>query len=399
MGPTRADVPLEQATRMSLPSDTLDVRIAMIEYDTAAVSITSSGGVRAPGATGAKAVKLTPNGGGTWTVATGTGCAGPWTTVQPQSSTPLVQPVVSADLLTLCPSAAGPQTPIAVQGTITGVYNSAAQARTVNTLPLEEYVADVVPGESPSYWGTAGATGPQTHPWGFQALEAQAVAVRSYVLASPGGYGGYATTCDLYCQSYRGTRYLSANSTAAAQDTAGDVMVMPSGAIASTEYSASTGGYTSSGTEGSPFTPVPDTGDGVCLTLPGFAKGSLCNPSHDWSVTVPLATIHAHWPQEGTTPTVTVSGRNGLGTWGGRVTKVTISGNAESQTVTAAAFVAALSLKSNYFTITSSAGQPVKITGHGWGHGIGMGQWGALGYALGTDGGQGNWTWERIVDH
>ena len=39
------------------------------------------------------------------------------------------------------------------------------------------------------------------------------------------------------------------------------------------------------------------------------------------------------------------------------------------------------------------------ITGHGWGHGIGMGQWGALGYAIGADNGDGNGTWQQIVTH
>ena len=39
------------------------------------------------------------------------------------------------------------------------------------------------------------------------------------------------------------------------------------------------------------------------------------------------------------------------------------------------------------------------LTGHGFGHGIGMGQWGALGYAIGQDAGQGNWTFQQIVDH
>ena len=81
--------------------------------------------------------------------------------------------------------------------------------------------------------------------WGFQELEAQAVAVRSYVLADLGGYGGYADTCDLTCQTYRGTEYESSASIAAANDTAGQVMLMPSGQIATTEYSSSTGGYTS----------------------------------------------------------------------------------------------------------------------------------------------------------
>ena len=36
---------------------------------------------------------------------------------------------------------------------------------------------------------------------------------------------------------------------AAATDTAGQVMYMPGGPVATTEYSASTGGYTSSATE------------------------------------------------------------------------------------------------------------------------------------------------------
>ena len=398
-GPARAGVPLEQPTGTSLPSDAVDVRVAMTENDTSMLVVTSAGGVVAPGVVGARAVTFTPVGGGTWTVSTGTGCAGPWTEVQePPVATPSARPATAGDLLTLC---ADNGTQLPLQGTVSGVYNSAGQARTVSTLPLEDYVADVVPGESPSYWGTAGGPGPQSHPWGFQELEAQAVAVRSYVLASPGGYGGYATTCDLSCQTYRGARYLSANSSAAAQDTAGEVMVMPGGAIATTEYSASTGGYTSSSAEGSPFTPVPDAGDAVCPTPPpsGFAPGALCNPNHDWSVTVALSTLHAHWPQEGTTPTVAVSGRNGYGTWGGRVTELTISGNGTSQTVGAGTFVGALGLDSNYFTITSPAGQPLQVTGHGWGHGVGMGQWGAFGYAIGTDGGQGNWTWQRIVSH
>ena len=72
-------------------------------------------------------------------------------------------------------------------------------------MPLEQYVADTVPGESPSSWASLGGAGPQGMNWGFQELEAQAVAVRSYVLANLGGYGGYADTCDLTCQTYRGT--------------------------------------------------------------------------------------------------------------------------------------------------------------------------------------------------
>ena len=41
----------------------------------------------------------------------------------------------------------------------------------------------------------------------------------------------------------------------------------------------------------------------------------------------------------------------------------------------------------------------VVLVGHGYGHGIGMGQWGSLGYALGDDGGAGNYTYEQILSH
>jgi stage II sporulation protein D len=41
----------------------------------------------------------------------------------------------------------------------------------------------------------------------------------------------------------------------------------------------------------------------------------------------------------------------------------------------------------------SSSSSALVITGHGWGHGVGMGQWGAYGYALH------GWSYERILAH
>ena len=41
----------------------------------------------------------------------------------------------------------------------------------------------------------------------------------------------------------------------------------------------------------------------------------------------------------------------------------------------------------------------VVISGHGYGHGIGMGQWGSLGYAIGADNGAGNDTYQQILAH
>ncbi len=377
--PSRAD---------ALPSDSTNIRIDMTENDGLDVIVASGAGVSAPGVPSAPAVRFQQTA-GSWAVDTGPGCAGPWTQVLTNQATPTASPAGSG-LLTLCVASYSPT----VHGTLTALYNSAGEARTVNTVPLEQYVADTVPGESPSSWASLGDPGPQGMNWGFQELEAQAVAVRSYVLANLGGYGGYADTCDLSCQTYRGTEYETAASVAAANDTAGQVMVMPGGQIATTEYSASTGGYTSSANQQSPFTAVPDAGDAVCV--PGA-----CNPNHHWTTSVNDTAIQNAWPQIGTF--------TGLGTTSdpgqpydfpyGRVDTVTLDGSTGSVGIPGTEFSVDLGLNSDLFTVTSTSGGTVSITGQGWGHGIGMGQWGALGYAIGQDDGQGNWTYSQIVNH
>jgi SpoIID/LytB domain protein len=200
-----------------------------------------------------------------------------------------------------------------------------------------------VPGESPSYWGTLGGAGPQGQAWGFQELEAQAVAVRSYVMSNLGGWGGYADTCDLVCQTYRGTRYESALTNLAATDTAGQVMETPGGQVAVTQYSASTGGYTA----GNQFPAVPDAGDGVCVP-------SACNPNHTWQASVPVTKVESTFPQIGVLESVNVTARNGLGDLDGRVQSMSITGTTGSVTVTGNQFAADFSLNSNWFAITSN---------------------------------------------
>jgi SpoIID/LytB domain protein len=384
--PAAASIRSAQAN--ALPSDSSNVRIAMTENDGLDVIVAGSGGgVSAPGVPDAPAVRFQQSGSGTWNVDTGAGCGGPWSQVSADvGGTPTASP--AGGLLTLCVLPVSPT----VRGTLTAVYNSGGLARTVNTLPLEQYVADTVPGESPSSWSALGGAGPQGMDWGFQELEAQAIAVRSYVLANPGGYGGYADTCDLLCQTYRGTQYETAASVTAADDTAGQVMVMPGGQIATTEYSASTGGYTSSAASGqSPFTAVPDDGDAV--------SG---NPNHHWTTSVSFATINATWPQIGAFDGIvsaTADPGRPYDFCCGRVDTITLNGTAGSVTIPGTEFSGNLGLMSDLFSITSTTGSTVAISGQGWGHGIGLGQWGALGYAIGQDNGEGNWTYSQIVDH
>jgi hypothetical protein len=44
-------------------------------------------------------------------------------------------------------------------------------------------------------------------------------------------------------------------------------------------------------------------------------------------------------------------------------------------------------------TGTARAGTALIVTGHGWGHGVGLSQWGAYGYALH------GWKYHRILSH
>ncbi|MGH9062715.1 MAG: SpoIID/LytB domain-containing protein, partial [Acidimicrobiales bacterium] len=227
--------------------------------------------------------------------------------------------------------------------------------RTVNVVPLESYLRGVVAAESPALWGTLGATGPEGQPAGFQELEAQAVAARSYALSGLGQYG-YADICDTTaCQVYLGLAGEHPTTDAAVAGTAGQVLFLSSGQVARTEYSSSTGGYTAGGD----FPAVPDTGDSVCVA-------GACNPNHDWTDQVPVSTIQADWPQLGTLLAVEVTARNGLGDLGGRVEQLTLVGGAGQVELTGASFADTLGLRSDWFAVegTGPGSLPARLVGY-----------------------------------
>jgi peptidoglycan hydrolase-like amidase len=340
---------------LSVPQDATQLRVSITENAGNTVIVTSgspftvTGGVNAGAG---QAVLMNPVAGG-WDLYLSSGCGGPWgspvvtgvqnPTAVPNVNPPLGDPNAPNEALQLCQVGGN----LTARGDFEATYNSNNAARTVNVVPLEQYVAGVVPNESPGGWGALGGAGPQGQAWGFQELEAQAVAARSYAMAGLGSYGGYADTCDLDCQTYRGIGNEQAVTDLAAQDTTAQVMEFPGGSVAATQYSSSTGGYTAQ----SAFPPVPDAGDAVCL--PGG-----CNPNHTWTASVPVSTIEATWPQLGTLQSVQITGRNGLGDLGGRVTSLTLVGSAQDVSLSGDAFAGAVGLKSNWFMVTSSLSSP-----------------------------------------
>jgi SpoIID/LytB domain protein len=341
---------------LSSQQEATKVRVAITENDGNTVIVTSGSAFNVSGASldvpGGDAMLISPTAGGRWSVRVGPSCAGPWPaqpirtnlsdpTINPAHDPALGDPSAGSKALQLCQGGGN----LTVRGSIEALYNSDGAARTVNVVPLEQYVSGVVPNESPAGWGTLGGSGAQGQAWGFQELEAQAVAARSYVMAGLGSWGGYADTCDLDCQTYRGTLNENSLTDLAVSDTAGQVMKFPGGAVAATQYSASTGGYTNPGA----FPAVPDTGDSVCV--PGA-----CNPSHTWTVTVRVSTIEADWPALGTLESIDVTGRNGDGDWGGRVTAMTLVGSRGRVSLSGDQFAGELGLQSDWFTTNPTSG-------------------------------------------
>lgn len=234
------------------------------------------------------------------------------------------------------------------RGVIRAVNDAAGSNRTVNIVPVEQYLRSVIAKEMSPSWASAGNGN------GIEALKAQAVAARTYAMAET--RAAYAKTCDTQsCQVYAGvaTRtslgaaYISVefpSTDAAVSATAGIVRRLSSGALAYTYFSASSGGYTAPGPGGlAPFPAVPDEGDATSA-----------NPSHEWTATLTGSQISAKYPAIGTFVSLKVTNRNGYGEWGGRVTQVRIDGTAGWVAPSGWAFRSAFGLKSDWFNVLES---------------------------------------------
>lgn len=211
---------------------------------------------------------------------------------------------------------------------------------TFNRVSIEDYLHGVVPRESPASWADLGGGK------GAEALKAQAVAARSYALASRRASG--ARTCDTTaCQVYGGVRTQAYGVTAVTEledsrtdkaiaDTARKVMLTSSGAVARTEFSSSSGGWTAGGV----FPAVEDLGDAI--------SG---NPNHNWTVTLTRAQLASKLGLS-SIASFQVTERIAGGAEGGRV-KTAVASNdvGAATTFTGNDVRLKLGLKSDWFTV------------------------------------------------
>lgn len=233
-----------------------------------------------------------------------------------------------------------------------GTIDVEPDGRTWNVVPLEDYVAGVIPAESPASWGSVAG--------GEAALQSQAVATRSYALAYVAANGAICDTveCQVYAgdPAYQDLGAYAANVTEAATSTAGRVVctvaaaTCPATDVALAQFGASTGGWTEAS---APFSSVVDAGDAVAG-----------NPYHDWvaggacPTTFPASKVAKDFGLA-TLTSAQVTSRTGEGTWGGRAVTVVFTGtNASGQatTVTTSGDTVEwmLGLCSNWFSFSQS---------------------------------------------
>jgi SpoIID/LytB domain protein len=290
-----------------------------------------------------QAARVAWNGSG-FTIFRGTSCAGPWTEVRRIPSTAAVEARTAYagddinQMLNACEPGGNRR---AYRGTLMFrliTENGTGFLRLINNVLMEQYLRGVVPRESPASWGDADSGR------GLNALKAQAVAARSYAWAET--RSTHYKTCDTTaCQVYggaglNGARIEHVNTDRAISDTREEVRILNgNGAVARTEFSSSTGGYTAGGT----FPAVPDTGDDISS-----------NPNHQWNTDVFVTKVQEAYPTVGTLQAISVTDRNGLGQSGGRAEQVKLVGDRATVTVTANDLRSKLGLKSDWYRIVDA---------------------------------------------
>ena len=231
----------------------------------------------------------------------------------------------------------------------------------VNHVDLEHYLYGVVPSEMSASWPAS-------------ALQSQAVAARSYALASVNKHSsrGY-DVCDTdECQVYTGAGAEAAASNRAVDATRG-VVLTKNGKVLAAYFHSSSGGYT----ENSEDVWVQKLGH--IRAVPDYDQKS---PHYEWHKNVPAANLEAGLARRGVR-VGTIKAINPLSrSYSGRVRDVQVVGAAGSKTISGETLRLAAGLNSTLFNLAPRGGvegQPAEFAfaGRGWGHGLGLSQWGA----------------------
>ncbi|MFZ4665128.1 MAG: SpoIID/LytB domain-containing protein [Prochlorotrichaceae cyanobacterium] len=249
----------------------------------------------------------------------------------------------------------------------------------VNHVDLEDYLYSVVGSEMPPSWP-------------LEALKAQAVAARSYALYKRSKVAN--TVYDLgnttTWQVYKGVQGETTSTQAAVQQTSTQVLTYQ-GSIIEAVFHSSSGGHTEN---------VEDVWTQALPYLRGVADYDQQSPVFAWTETVSAAQMRNSIPGIGNIVSLTPIATTPYG----RVRQLKVVGDAGQTTLSGEQFRTALDLRSSLFAVVpqgQAAGSAGKSTlpntfiiqGRGFGHGLGLSQWGAYGLA------QQGYNYQQILGH
>lgn len=274
--------------------------------------------------------------------------------------------IQAGDAIVVAP--ADPRYPLAIDGTVYrggAIVQSASDGSldVINVVDLERYLDGVVGSEMDPSWPQA-------------ALQAQAIVARTYAVAHLGTreWLGYDLQAGEQDQAYKGVAAETPSVVSAVNTTRGKILVAGADVVHA-YYSSCDGGYTSSGDAlGDPQPYLIAQRDPYCLTSPDDA----------WSASVDAAAfgsaLGARFGDIGAIVSAAVGSRDSSG----RALDVVITGTKDTRDIPGTTFRALAGnhiVRSTRIDAISVHGGVIRIAGEGFGHGVGMAQWGARGMA------------------
>lgn len=226
----------------------------------------------------------------------------------------------------------------------------------INIVELEDYLLSVVPSEMPSSWPD-------------EALKAQAIAARSYAMANIGKHAkdGYDVQSTVYDQVYSGVGSETETTNKAVAETEGMVL-KHKGQVISAFFHSTSGGATEQAEnvwgKSLPFVKsVPDYDD--------------LSPHFSWQRQFKVAELGAALARNTLTDvgkllSLTVVSRSSTQ----RLLSIELCGTRSTQLINGETLRHPLHLPSTIFNVTCDNGS-YTFSGRGFGHGVGLSQWGA----------------------
>ena len=226
----------------------------------------------------------------------------------------------------------------------------------VNEVPLVDYVASVVASEYPFSE--------------IEGIKAQAVLARTYVVRRLNPSAAYDIDDHVGAQVYKGAEAVTDRSWSAASETRGETLTY-GGELAEAVYSSSSGGHTADNETIWNGRPVP-----YLRGVPDPYDAD--SPDHTWTTTASAREVHRALSRRyrGSVRGVRVADVSREG----RVRRIALAGSEE---ISGSDFRAVVNQALGYRTIRSTRfelaqrGGDYVFTGRGFGHGVGMSQYGA----------------------